>query len=41
MASWKRPALEAGEEVNAWGVLAIWLACGVAACLWFWRFARS
>jgi murein DD-endopeptidase MepM/ murein hydrolase activator NlpD len=39
--SWKRPALEAGDEANAWGVLALWLTCGVAALVWFWRFARS
>lgn len=39
--SWKRPALEAGDEANAWGLLALWLACGVAAFVWFWRFARS
>lgn len=39
--SWKRPTLEAGDEANAWGVLALWLACGVAALVWFWRFARN
>jgi murein DD-endopeptidase MepM/ murein hydrolase activator NlpD len=37
---WKRPSLEPGEEPVAWGVLALWLACGVAALAWFWRFAR-
>lgn len=39
-APWKRPELEAGEEAVAWIRLALWLACGVAAMTWFWRFAR-
>ena len=39
--SWRRPAPQAGDEANAWGVLAAWLACGVAALVWFWRFART
>ena len=39
-AVWKRPVLEAGDEVSAWGVLAIWLASGIAALAWFWQFAR-
>ena len=37
----KRPALEPGGEWAAWGVLALWLACGVAGLAWFWRFARE
>lgn len=39
-APWKRPVLEAGDEAGAWIRLALWLACGVAAMTWFWRFAR-
>jgi murein DD-endopeptidase MepM/ murein hydrolase activator NlpD len=38
---WKRPALEPGEEPGAWGLLALWLACGVAALAWFYKFARE
>jgi murein DD-endopeptidase MepM/ murein hydrolase activator NlpD len=38
---WKRPALEPGEEARAWGVLALWLACGVAGLAWFWKFAKE
>ena len=37
---WSRPTLEPGEEPRAWGVLALWLACGVAALAWFWSFSR-
>lgn len=40
-ASSRRPALETGDEASAWLVLALWLACGVAAVAWFWRFARG
>ena len=39
-APWKRPALEAGDEAVAWIRLALWLACGIAAMTWFWRFSR-
>ena len=39
-APWKRPVLEASDEAGAWIRLALWLACGVAAMTWFWRFAR-
>ena len=38
---WRRPALTAGEENGAWSLLALWLACGVAALGWFWRFCRN
>jgi murein DD-endopeptidase MepM/ murein hydrolase activator NlpD len=38
---WKRPALEPGAEARAWLQLALWLACGLAALAWFWRFARK
>jgi murein DD-endopeptidase MepM/ murein hydrolase activator NlpD len=38
---WKRPTLEPGEEANAWRLLALWLACGVAAMGWFWKFAKA
>lgn len=29
------------EEAVAWRLLAVWLACGVAALAWFWRFSRD
>lgn len=38
---WKQPTLEPGEEAGAWGLLALWLVCGVAALAWFWRFAQA
>jgi murein DD-endopeptidase MepM/ murein hydrolase activator NlpD len=37
----KRRELEPGDEASAWSLLALWLACGVAALTWFWRFSRS
>jgi murein DD-endopeptidase MepM/ murein hydrolase activator NlpD len=37
---WKRLALELGDEKAAWGVFALWLACGAAALAWFWKFTR-
>jgi murein DD-endopeptidase MepM/ murein hydrolase activator NlpD len=36
---WRRPTLGAGEEAAAWAQLALWLACGIAALAWFWKFA--
>lgn len=39
--AWRRPALEPGEELKAWGALALWLACAVAAFAWFARFSRD
>lgn len=41
LAPWKLPALAAGEEGTAWRLLALWLACGVAALAWFWLFSRE
>ena len=38
---WNRPVLEPGEEARAWLQLALWLACGLAALAWFWRFTRK
>ena len=38
---WKRPALESGEEAGAWTMLALWLAAGVLALAWYWRFATK
>jgi murein DD-endopeptidase MepM/ murein hydrolase activator NlpD len=38
---WKRRELEPGEEAGAWGLLAAWLACGVAALAWYFKFARQ
>src|SRR5262249_27488868 len=34
-------ALGPGEEAGAWLRLAIWLACGVAALTWFWKFSKG
>ncbi len=39
--SWKRRELEPGEELRAWGLLATWIACGVAGLVWCWRFASK
>lgn len=38
---WKRRALAPDEEAGAWCLLAAWLACGVAALLWFWKFSKT
>ena len=38
---WQRPALEPGEEAGAWTLLALWLAAGVLALAWFWKFASK
>jgi len=38
-APWKPPATDPGAEAGAWGLLALWLAGGVAGLAWFWRFA--
>ena len=39
--SWKRPVLEADDELRAWGLLGLWFACGIAGLAWFWRFSRG
>jgi murein DD-endopeptidase MepM/ murein hydrolase activator NlpD len=39
--SWKRPVPEPGREAEAWWVLALWLALGVAGLVWFWRFSSK
>jgi murein DD-endopeptidase MepM/ murein hydrolase activator NlpD len=39
--AWKPHPLEPDEEAVAWGVLALWLACGLAALACFWRFSRN
>jgi murein DD-endopeptidase MepM/ murein hydrolase activator NlpD len=41
LSPWKRSALDSGEEARAWCVAALWLACGVAALAWFWRFSKG
>jgi murein DD-endopeptidase MepM/ murein hydrolase activator NlpD len=41
LAAWQRPALAPGDETAAWLRLAIWLACGVAALVWFWKFSKG
>jgi hypothetical protein len=38
---WKQPEIAAGDEGGAWSILLIWVACGVAALAWFWRFSRA
>ena len=38
---WKRPESGADGEAAGWQQLAFWLACGIAALLWFWRFSRE
>jgi len=38
---WKPPVLEPGEAAGAWTLLALWLAAGIAALAWFWRFAKA
>lgn len=40
VASWQRPTPQPGDEARAWVLLALWIACGVGALAWFWRFAR-
>jgi murein DD-endopeptidase MepM/ murein hydrolase activator NlpD len=40
-ASWKRPVLEAADESRAWGLLGLWLACGIAGLAWFWKFSKD
>jgi murein DD-endopeptidase MepM/ murein hydrolase activator NlpD len=37
----RRPELKAGEEPAAWALLAAWIACGVAALAWYFKFARE
>jgi len=37
----QRPAPEPGDETRGWRLLALWLAWGVAALGWFWRFSRG
>ena len=41
LAPWKLPSLAAGEEGGAWRLLALWLACGIAALALFWLFSRE
>ena len=38
---WHRPVLHPGEEPRAWAQLALWLACGLAALAWFWKFTKE
>lgn len=38
---WTHRVLEPGEEAGAWGLLALWVASGVAALAWFWKFAKD
>ena len=37
----KPPALEPADEARAWGLLAVWIACGIAGLAGFWAFSRS
>jgi murein DD-endopeptidase MepM/ murein hydrolase activator NlpD len=40
MFPWRRPTLDTDELPGAWSLLALWLACGIAALAWFGRFAK-
>ncbi len=40
MFPWRRPVLATEELPGAWSLLALWLACGIAALAWFVRFAK-
>jgi len=40
MFPWRRPLLDAEDLPGAWSLLALWLACGIAALAWFGRFAK-
>jgi murein DD-endopeptidase MepM/ murein hydrolase activator NlpD len=37
----KRAVLEAADETRAWGLLAVWIACGIAGMAGFWAFSRG
>lgn len=41
LVAWHPLAPEASDEADGWRLLGIWLACGVAALAWFWRFSRE
>jgi len=41
LSPWKRPELEPGEVARAWCLAALWLASGVLALAWFWRFSKG
>lgn len=40
MFPWRRPVLDTEELPGAWSLLALWLACGIAALAWFGKFAK-
>jgi murein DD-endopeptidase MepM/ murein hydrolase activator NlpD len=37
----KHPVLGQDEVLGGWALLAVWLACGAAGLICFWRFSRS
>jgi len=37
----KRAAPGPRDEARGWRLLALWLACGFAATVWFWKFSRQ
>lgn len=41
LSPWKRPVLGPDEEGRAWCLVALWLGCGGAALVWFWRFSKG
>ena len=41
LAAWKVRAPEAGNEEGAWELIGLWLLCGIAALVSFWRFSRD
>lgn len=38
---WSRPVLKPGEEAGVWSLLGLWLACGAAALVWYWKFSKE
>jgi murein DD-endopeptidase MepM/ murein hydrolase activator NlpD len=40
LASRQRPMPQPADEVRAWVLLGLWLACGVGGLAWFWKFAN-
>ena len=41
LVAWQPPALKADEELVAWELFALCVACGAAGFAWFWKFSRG
>lgn len=41
LAPWRRRVLEPAEELRAWCLVTLWLACGIAGLVLFGRFAKG